>query len=120
MTWSVNQIKNTIDEIIATINLNENKHKTAFQLEVLLMEKYSDFAQDFPFLVKKIAKRDKMEYLDIMLKGIESIENKEKSIETVEQEIGDPLAERFYYPSLDKDKVEKIKRKVKESRELSN
>lgn len=116
MTWSVSQIKQTIDEIIIISSSTENKLKTPFQLEVLLMDKYPEFARDFPFLLKKIAKRDGLEYLDVMLKGIESIENKEKSIETVEQEIGDPLADKLYYPNLDKETADKIRQKVKETR----
>ena len=84
-----------------------------FDLEMKLIELMPEFYDLYPSIVKRFCKvdADKQDntYLYKMLGLIEKIETGEKSLENVEKNLGDELAQKFIYPvvkKLEKDKKE--------------
>jgi len=116
MNWSTENIKKNIEIIMEDINDPKHKNKLKGQLEAYLIDKYPDFAKAFPFLLKRMAKKENMEYLDVMIKGIADIESKTQSKESVEQEIGDKLAEQYFYPTMSKINADALRKKVSDAR----
>jgi hypothetical protein len=112
MVWTVLEIKKSINQILKEIMSPNNQILSDAQLEGSLTLKYSDFAKEFPFLLKKMAKREELEYLDVMIQGITDIESGDKKQTDIENDIGDELAEKLFYPTLDPKQANEIRGKV--------
>lgn len=94
-----NQIKQ-IQEFVETI-----KDKNYMQREIAIADKFPEFWDKYPFLVKKLVKDNQdLSMLEIMLSKIEKIDKGETSMATVEYDLGNKLANQYLTPVLDKDK----------------
>lgn len=110
----INQIKNNIK--ILEQHIKELKNQgviDSFNLELKLIELMPEFYDSNPSIVKYFCKEnaDKQEhtYLYKMLGLIEQVQTGEKSLASVEMNLGEELAQKFVYPvvnNLEKDKKE--------------
>ena len=76
--------------------------KDVFEFELELLEVFPEFYDKYPFLVKKLCKRGDLSILYKMIDNLEQIENGDKSMASVEMNLGQDLANKFLYPSLKK------------------
>jgi hypothetical protein len=82
--------------------INKNPDKDEFDLEMEIMESLPEFYEDYPFLVKKLCKRDDVSMLYTMIKKLESVEKGDESLASVEYNLGNNLAEKYLQPVIDK------------------
>ena len=101
-TFNIKLIKDTINNINKNINEENNKNKTAFELELYIMTEYPEFYSNYPFLVKKLCKKDDIELLYKMFDNLNDVELGNKTLSNVESTLGNELAQKFIYPKINK------------------
>jgi hypothetical protein len=102
-TFNTLSIKEHIVMINEHIKKMELEGKTdVFQFELELLEVFPEFYDKYPFLVKKLCKRGDLSVLYKMIDNLEQIENGNKSMASVEMNLGEDLAKQYLYPSLKK------------------
>ena len=107
-TFNANSIRENIIIIQKKIaTMIEEGNDDIFEHELNIMTTMPDFYQDHPFLVKKICKREDLTILYKMLENLDSVENGDKSLSSVELNLGEELANKFLYPVIDKNKKNK-------------
>lgn len=99
-SFNLNLVKEKINQINKYIKSQGNKE--VFQIELDIMDKYPEFYEKYPFLVKKLCKKDDVSMLYKMLESLESVEKGNKSIASVEYELGNDLAKKYINPVVDK------------------
>ncbi len=101
--FEVLTIKQTVTQINNAIVAMEKAGKTdSFDFEMEIMTEYPEFYQAHPFLVKKLCKRDDISILYKMLDQLEEVQAGQKSLASVELNLGTQLANKFVYPNLKK------------------
>jgi hypothetical protein len=101
--FNILMIKQTVTEINNAIITMEKAGKTdSFDFELEIMTQYPDFYQAHPFLVKKLCKRDEISMLYKMLDSLQSVQDGNQSLASVELNLGSQLANKFVYPNLNK------------------
>ncbi len=99
--FEVLTIKQTVMQINNRIIGMEKAGKTdSFDFEMEIMTEYPEFYQSHPFLVKKLCKRDDIAMLYKMLDQLEAVQAGEKSMASVELNLGTQLANKYVYPNL--------------------
>ena len=96
-------IKKYIVEIKKFTDLDyyqELKKQDKLQFEFSLRDVFPQFAQEHPFLFRKIVMGDDLTFLYKMLDGISKINDGSLSVKEVEQGIGYDLANAYVYPAL--------------------
>ena len=73
-----------------------------FDYEMSLLEIFPEFYQQHPFLVKKICSGSDMSMLTKMLDNLEQVQEGNKSLASVELNLGNELANQFLYPVINK------------------
>jgi hypothetical protein len=91
-------IKFHIDIILEYIKDKDN----AFESELYIMETYPEFYQEYPFLVKKICKKENLSMLYKMLGLLDNIEKGNDTLNNVEKNLGEELANNYLYPNIKK------------------
>ena len=91
--------------------------KSYGRIEGKLSEKYPEFAENYPFLLKKIAKNENIDYLYKMIEGLKEIEMGNKTMEEVEKSLGEGLADKFLYKN---DEIEKLQKEKIDIENISN
>jgi hypothetical protein len=99
-TYSIKEHIVMINEYIKKMELEGKKDVFEFELE--LLEVFPEFYDKYPFLVKKLCKRGDLSILYKMIDNLEQIETGDKSMASVEMNLGQDLANKFLYPSLKK------------------
>jgi hypothetical protein len=104
-SFNVQSIKDHVNMINAHIKKMELEGKsTPFEFELELLEVFPEFYDAHPSLVKKLCKRDDISYLYKMLDNLEKVENGQKSLASVELNLGNELANKYLYPAVNKKK----------------
>lgn len=98
--FNVDFIKQNVREIQEIISLNPNADP--FDLELKFMESHPEFYQQYPFLVKKLCKKEDISMLFKMLSNLDQVEKGEKSLASVELKLGNELANQYIYPKINK------------------
>jgi hypothetical protein len=98
--FNVEFIKSNVSEIQEIISQNPNTDP--FDLELKFMESHAEFYQQHPFLVKKLCKKEDISMLFTMLSNLSQVENGEKSLASVELNLGNQLANKYIYPKMNK------------------
>jgi len=102
-TFNINIIK---ENIISINNIIDNmKYKGNYNIldhELEVMNTYPTFYESYPFLVKKICKGGDLSMLDTMFNNLEKVESGEKSLSSVELNLGNKLAEQYLDPIVKK------------------
>ena len=83
-------------------NLRELGIEDSFDLEMDIMNNMPDFYEKFPALVKRLCREPNQDntYLYKMLSLLKEVEKGNKSLSTIELELGNELAEKFVYPVI--------------------
>lgn len=104
-TFNVNMIREHIVLISDYIKSMEAAGKTdVFNMEIELLEVFPEFYDQYPFLVKKLCKKDDITVLYKMLDNLEQVEKGDKTMATVEDNLGKELANQYLYPNMNKKK----------------
>ncbi len=104
-TFSLQEIRENVELIKKEVNRMELEGKSdPFDFELELMESMPEFYEAHPFLVKKLCKREDISMLYKMLENLEQVQSGNKSMASVELNLGDQLAKQYLYPSLNKNK----------------
>ena len=102
-TFNLNFIRETILNIKNEINeIKKSGNNNILEHELEIMNKYSDFYDAYPFLVKKLCKGDDLDMLDNMFKNLEKVETGESSLASVELNLGNKLAKQYLHPNINK------------------
>ena len=97
-------IKSYILEIKKFTDLDEFKEikkRDKFQYEFAVGELFPTFAQEYPFLFRKIANGDDLTMLFKMLDSITSVNKGEMTKIQVEQSLGHDLANLYVHPAME-------------------
>lgn len=81
----------TLQKFIDTLPKELNQ----YQIEMLVKKNYPTLYNDYPFIVKAMARRQDMTMLETMLKQIETIQSGQKTKEEVEDKLGKELFNKF-------------------------
>jgi hypothetical protein len=77
-----------------------------FDLEMKILIDMPEFYDQYPSIVKRLCKGNlDNEYLYKMINLLEEINKGEKTLESVEYNLGEELAEKFLYPVIKKQKL---------------
>ena len=117
-----------IDYVLTSVNDIYEEMKTELIVKLLetksygriegkLSEKFPEFAEKYPFLLKKIAKNENIEYLYKMIEGIKEIEIGNKTMEQVEKSLGEGLADKYLYKN---EEIEKLQNEKLDLENISN
>jgi hypothetical protein len=93
-----------------TIAEQRKQGKTdSFELEVYIIENMTDFYDEYPSIVKRLCREENQDntMLYRMIETLEQVKKGEKSIETVELQLGHELAEKFVYPIIQEEENKK-------------
>ena len=119
--FNIEYVLNTVNDIYEDMKseLIEKliESKSYGRIEGKLSEKYPEFAENYPFLLKKIAKNENIDYLYKMIEGLKEIEMGNKTMEEVEKSLGEGLADKFLYKN---DEIEKLQKKKIDIENISN
>ena len=105
-------IKSYISEIKKFTDLDEYKQikiKDKLQHEFAIRELFPTFAQEHPFLFRKIVNGDDLSMLYKMLDSITSINKGETTTIQVEQDLGNELANLYVHPAMEAAKSGNVK-----------
>jgi len=98
---NTDNIINTVNELVNMVNeLSINPKITDHQIEIMILEKYPEFYDMYPYLVKKICKKQDISMFYKMISGINKINTEQDTLHNVEKTLGDELANTFLYPNL--------------------
>lgn len=97
-----------VKNIRANINIIEQEIKdlelkgvtTSFDIELHILEKFPEFYSLYPFLVKKICKKDDYTLLFDILNKLENVENGNENFTDVEQKLSMDLANKYLYLNI--------------------
>ena len=84
------------------IELKKTGCTDEFELEMKVLEIFPEMYDSYPSLVKRLCKNEKQDnsYLLKMLDLIEQINNGERTMENVEYNLGQELANKFVYSKI--------------------
>ena len=84
------------------IELKKTGCTDEFELEMKVLEIFPEMYDSYPSLVKRLCKNEKQDnsYLFKMLDLIEQINNGERTMENVEYNLGQELANKFVYSKI--------------------
>jgi acyl-homoserine-lactone acylase len=86
-------------DLVDTYKLKMNP-KDKLQYEFALRDVFPEFAQEHPFLFRKIVMGDDLTFLHKMLDNIDKINTGELTQKDVEMALGNELADKYVYPAL--------------------
>lgn len=99
--YETSNIKKHVELIVNMINKMETENNyDAFNCEIEVMTQYPEFYQEYPSLVKKLCKKDDITMLLKMLENLDMVERGEKSLASVENKLGQELANKYIPASL--------------------
>lgn len=102
-----NASKDVVAEMAAKIadeNAKKAEAAAAFEIEMHIMTELPELYEQYPFLIKRLSKSTDDSYLDKFLKAIVEVSNGEKSLASVELNLGLELKKTFIDSVLDKKK----------------
>lgn len=119
MEQNISEIKNNIQTLEQHVkDLKTQGITSSFDLEMRVIELMPEFYDSYPSIVKRFCREDADKqdntYLYKMLGLIEQVKTGEKSLASVEMNLGEELAQKFVYPvvnNLEKGKEELDKEK---------
>lgn len=95
------KVKETIKEIQQV--LAESSMTDPLEKELFIIDKYPEFAQACPFLVKMLTKpNSNIDILNKMINSIEKVSTGEADMAEEEKKMGETLAEIYVYPYVKK------------------
>lgn len=92
----IDYIKDTIILIQNEINKKDNKCSD-YENEILILNMYPSFYDKYTFIVKKICKKENIDFLYKMLNNITNINNGNDKLNNVEKKLGLELANKYIH-----------------------
>ena len=100
---SVKEIKKNIEIIMIYVNNKiKSGEKNSFNIEKQFIKDHHDIYMSYPWIVKKICKREDLKPLFLMIKKLEDIENGKSTFKETEEKLGNALNNTYLKPTLDK------------------
>ena len=94
--FKIKYIKTNIDNILNKIkDMEKNGIHDSFDHELEIMTVLPDFYSEYPFLVKKVCKKEDISFLHKMIDNLEQVQNVDKSLSSVEYNLGNELATKY-------------------------
>jgi hypothetical protein len=104
-TFKIDYIKEHISKINEYVKEEKIKGKyDNLDYELGIMDKYPEFYQSYPYLVKKVCRGEDLDMLEIMFKNLEVVESGKESFTNVETKLGQNLANQYLDPVVNKQK----------------
>ena len=97
-------IRTTIKSIQAEINTDHMKalrRDNKFEYMYQLFQKFPEFSEKHPTLLKKVANHDDLTHLETMFSNIEAIQQNKITRTQAESQMGNAMAEQ-YFKKIDK------------------
>ena len=94
-SFDIDYIKKNINDINnEIIKLKKQKLITVYDLEITIMDLYSEFYNNYPFLVKKLCKSDNIDMIYTMLNELEKVEQGD-DFKDIENKLANNLATKY-------------------------
>lgn len=97
-------LKKNIKEIENMIDTCRKENKNSFDTEMTIMTELPELYQQYPFLVKKLSKSDDKDYLNKFIESLEQVVKGNKSLASVELNLGLELKKQYIDSVIDKNK----------------
>ena len=100
-----NNIRNQITILEKRLNeLRQSGVTDSFDLELKIIDEMTDFYDTYPSIVKRLCRSANQdnEFLFKMIETLEKVNKGEKSLATVEMQLGEELANKYLYPVIQK------------------
>lgn len=104
-----NAIRSYVDLILKYINneeIKQLKETDEAKYKQLLNFRFKEFISEYPVLFKCVVNGQNIEMLELMLKGIEHLNDAPEDLETVRYALGQKLHDIYVEPSLNNSKNE--------------
>lgn len=101
----MDEIEKSIKLIETTLSdLRKMNIKEPIVLENHMFDNFPDFCEKYPSIIKRLCREENQDntYLFKMLTLLKDIEKGDKSMASVELNLGEELAEKFVYPHVKK------------------
>jgi len=92
-TFSIKENIILINNFIEKINIDNNLKD--IDLELIIMDTFEDFYNNYPFLVKKLCKQEDITILYKMLEKLDIVDSGKDNFLNVEKELADTLANKY-------------------------
>jgi hypothetical protein len=112
----INLITNSITQIMEKLLTDEYqslKNKNKDKLLLKLENEFPKFSEKNYTLLKMIVNGEDISFFYKMLEMIDSVQKKKNTIDEVEKNLGEELADKYLYPSLSKKEIKNLKKKIK-------
>jgi len=93
--FNVPFLRTMVTQISEFVTDKRRQNVESLDIEMALIEKYPDFYNEYPFIIKKIVKGDDLAMLDVFFKQLEQVQSGNKSLEKVEYNLGQDLAKKY-------------------------
>ena len=90
------------DNINSINNILEKSLDDPFQNELKIMELFPEFYNNYPYLVKKLCKKEDISMIYTMISKLNNIEKGYDTLKNVENKLGNELAEKYLYNKINK------------------
>jgi hypothetical protein len=97
---SIKTLINIIKKYI--IQVNSEGFTDSFEIEMKILETFPEQYQTYPFLIKKLCKKEDISMVYHMLENLEKVDSGEQSFQNVESTLGKQLANKYLYPNINK------------------
>lgn len=92
----INALRNKVAEC------KNNNIKDSFDIEMKIMTELPELYDSYPWLIKRLSKMEDEEYLDKFIDSLESVSKGDKTLASVELNLGMDLKKKFLDPVLEK------------------
>tara|TARA_A100001011_G_C14251103_1_gene817897 strand:+ start:37 stop:321 length:285 start_codon:yes stop_codon:yes gene_type:complete len=72
----------------------------SIKIEKLFIVKHADIYERYPWIVKKITRREDLRPLFVMIKKLEDVEKGKTTLKETETKLGEALAKEYVYPKI--------------------
>ena len=90
------------DNINSINNILEKSLDDPFQNELKIMELFPEFYNNYPYLVKKLCKKEDISMIYTMISKLNNIEKGYDTLKNLENKLGNELAEKYLYNKINK------------------
>lgn len=101
--YDIISMRQKIKDAQITINEQLKQGKSKIEIEMYFLNNESKLYEEYPYLIKKLIKGDSLDFLDVMLNNLQKVEEGEQTIASTELKLGKELADKYMYPSINKD-----------------
>jgi hypothetical protein len=98
----IDELKKDMKELREAVAKCRKDGKDGFDIEMTIMTDLPEIYEQYPFLVKRLSKSTDDSYLDKFLNAIDEVSRGEKSLASVELNLGLELKKKFIDSVLEK------------------